>query len=64
VAAGHNAESELLTMATKASEASRTATAAAKEALNVFIEAFDAVKKATVRPASEPTSLIPDLKQE
>jgi hypothetical protein len=47
VAAGHNADSELLLLSSQASQASQDANAAAKKALNVFTEAFEVVKRAT-----------------
>jgi predicted nuclease with TOPRIM domain len=49
VAAGHNANMELLAMSSKASKSSRDVAAFAKEALHVFVDAFEAVKRATAR---------------
>jgi flagellar capping protein FliD len=49
IAAGHSAESDLLKMSTKASEASKAATIAAAKALEVFSDAFVIVKQAATR---------------
>jgi len=51
VAAGHNANMELLAMSSKASQSSRDATAFAKEALRVFVDAFEVVKRAAASPS-------------
>ena len=51
VAAGHNANMELLAMSSKASQSSQAANAFAKEALRIFGDAFEMVKRATANPA-------------